>query len=178
MKIMQRDIEIINFLKEVGVADTNTIAILFFNGGVRRCSQRLQILVKNKLIKYYQKDAISPYIYYVKTKPKNIPHKIQFSKLLAQLKLQQVEVLKYRCPFKIGDMIADGLIVIRKLDIVKIYFVEVELTKKLNTQKYIDLYYKRAWSEIFPVFPSILLISNKKHSLNIKELEIEQIKLN
>lgn len=164
--ITDRDKEIKEFLKEVSVADTRTISILFFNGtGIRNCQKRLKQLVDAKYIKSYRENVISQNIYFIR-KPKNIPHKIKFSQLLAEIKLQNIELLKYKCPFKIGDVIADGLIVIKDRGKVKIYFVEAERTKKLDINKYLDLYYSRAYKEKFPVMPRILVISDKKCSTN------------
>lgn len=164
--ITDRDKEIKEFLKEVSVADTRTISILFFNGtGIRNCQKRLKQLVDAKYIKSYRENVISQNIYFIR-KPKNIPHKIKFSQLLAEIKMQNIELLKYRCPFKIGDVIADGLIVIKDRGKVKIYFVEAERTKKLDINKYLDLYYSRAYKEKFPVMPRILVISDKKCPTN------------
>ena len=164
--ITDRDKDIKEFLKEVSVADTRTISILFFNGtGIRNCQKRLKQLVDAKYIKSYRENVISQNIYFIR-KPKNIPHKIKFSQLLAEIKMQNIELLKYRCPFKIGDVIADGLIVVKDRGKVKIYFVEAERTKKLDINKYLDLYYSRAYKEKFPVMPRILVISDKKCPTN------------
>lgn len=158
--ITERDEKIKQFLEEVGVADTKTLSTLFFpNTTIRNCQKRLKQLTDNNYIKVYRENMLSQNVYFVK-KPKNIPHKIKFSQLLAELKIQNIEVLKYKCPFAIGTVIADGLIVVKKED-VKIYFVEAERTKTLNIKKYLELYYSRSYKEKFPVMPSILVITDK-----------------
>ena len=158
--ITERDEKIKQFLEEVGVADTKTLSTLFFpNTTIRNCQKRLKQLTDNNYIKVYRENMLSQNVYFVK-KPKNIPHKIKFSQLLAELKIQNIEVLKYKCPFAIGPVIADGLIVVKKED-VKIYFVEAERTKTLNIKKYLELYYSRSYKEKFPVMPSILVITDK-----------------
>ena len=81
---------------------------------------------------------------------------------MAEIKKQNIELLKYKCPYKIGDIIADGLIVIKDREEVKVYFVEAERTKKLNISKYENLYYSRVWKEVFPVMPRILCITDKR----------------
>ena len=177
INITERDKMIKEFLKEVSVADTRTISILFFNGTTMRNAQkRLKQLVDIKYIKSYRENVISQNVYFIR-KPKNIPHKIKFSQLLAEIKQQNIELLKYKCPFKIGNAIADGLIVIKDRGKVKIYFVEAERTKKLNIDKYMDLYYSRAYKEKFPVMPRILVISDKKCPTN-DVLEIRNCKWN
>lgn len=177
MIITERDIKILEFLKEVNVSDTKTLSILFFNGSLRRCNQRLKILKDHKKIKCFREDILSPNIYYIGRKPTNWKHKIVFSQLLGVLKLNEIKILKYRTPFIVGSVIADGFIAINIKGINKIYFVEVERTKKLDTDKYIDLYYSRKWKEFFPVMPSILCISDKKVSKS-SVLDIKNINLN
>ena len=174
--ITDRDKEIKEFLKEVSVADTRTISSLFFNGtGIRNCQKRLKQLVDAKYIKCYRENVISQNVYFIR-KPKNIPHKIKFSQLLAEIKQQNIELLKYKCPFSIGDVIADGLIVIKDRGKVKVYFVEAERTKKLDVSKYENLYYSRAWKEVFPVMPRILCITDKKINTEHKTLNIRTCK--
>lgn len=173
--ITERDKMIKEFLNEVSVADTKTISILFFNGtSVRNCQKRLKQLVDIKYIKSYRENVISQNVYFIR-KPKNIPHKIKFSQLLAEIKQQNIELLKYKCPFVVGNLIADGLIVIKDRGKVKIYFVEVERTKKLNIDKYMDLYYSRSYKDKFPIMPRILVISDKKCLTN-DVLEIRNCK--
>lgn len=176
MKITKRDIEILNFLKEVCVADTSTLSILFFNGSIRRCNQRLKILKDNKKVKCFRESVLSKNIYYIGRKPANWKHKIIFSQLLAELKLKEIEVLKYRSSFKIGSLIADGLIVINDSGEVKIYFVEGERTKKLDINKYELLYYSREWENILPVMPGILCITDKNINTDHKVLNIKSCK--
>ena len=174
--ITNRDEDIKAFLEEVGIADTKTLHALFFpNTTMRNAQKRLKQLADTKYIKCYRKDVISQNVYFVK-KPGNIPHKIKFSQLLAEIKRQNIELLKYKCPYKIGDIIADGLIVIRDNGKIKVYFVEAERTKKLNISKYENLYYSRAWKEVFPVMPRILCITDKKINTEHKTLDIRVCK--
>ena len=157
--ITDRDMKIKEFLKEVGVADTRTLSTLFFpNTTVRNAQKRLKQLVDAKYIKCYRANVISQSVYFTK-KPSNVPHKIKFSQLLAEIEQQNIELLKYKCPYKVGDVIADGLVVIKDRGKVKIYFVEAERTKKLDISKYESLYYSRAWKDVFPVMPRILCIT-------------------
>lgn len=174
--ITDRDMRIKEFLQEVGVADSKTLSTLFFpNTTMRNCQKRLKQLVDFKYIKCYRKDVISQNVYFVK-KPGNIPHKIKFSQLLAEIERQDIELLKYKCPYKIGDIIADGLIVIRDRGKVKLYVVEAERTKKLDVSKYENLYYSRAWKEVFPVMPRILCITDKRIDTEHKTLDIRVCK--
>ena len=98
------------------------------------------------------------------------------SQFIAQLKINNIEILKYKVPYKISDVIADAFIAMRVNNQNYIYFVEVENTKKFDLNKYEKLYYSRSWKDMFPVFPSIIVITDKKINMNEK-LNIIDIKL-
>lgn len=176
--IQERDQAIKEFLIEVGISDTKTLHTLFFtNTSMRNAQKRLSQLVSIRFIKAYRENVISQNVYYVRQKPKNIAHKIIFSRLLGELKRQDIEVLKYKCPYKISDVISDGLIVIRIKNQVKIYFCEGEISKKLDIAKYEQLFYSSAYKEKFPVMPSILCITDKKQETEHEVLDIKTCKL-
>lgn len=176
--IGDRDKKIKEFLEVVGCADTNTIAAIFFpRTCIRNTQKRLKQLVDYKFIKVYRPNMLTQNIYYSKNKPRNIKHKILFSQLLGELHRQQVEILKYKCPYKLENIIADGLIVTRTNNQIGIYFVEGEISKKLNVKKYEDSYYSNKWKEVFPIFPTILVITDKRIKTDHKHLKIKKCKL-
>jgi hypothetical protein len=80
---------------------------------------------------------------------------------------QDIEIIKYKTPLKLHNIIADGFIVY-KTNTVKMAFVEVERCKNFNIKKYEDLYYSRAWRSNFEQFPGIIVISDKKVNTNNK----------
>lgn len=175
IKLTERDYQIIDFLKNVKVAYTNTINILFFNS-LRACQSRLKKLVDGKYIRCFRPNKFSQNIYYIGIRCSNWKHKIIFSNLIGKLKELDIEVIKYVTPIKISSIIADGFIAIKKNDINQIYLVEVELTKYFNVKKYEDLYYNRGYKEKFPVMPGILVITDKNIDTNAK-LNIKKSKL-
>ena len=163
IRITKRDEDIKKFLNEVVIADTKTLSILFFEDSIRGAQKRLKMLVDNDYIRCFRETVWEQNLYYSRQRPRNWKHKIVFSQLLGKLKQLDLEVLKYKSAYKIANIIADGLIIIRVNEEVKIYFVEIERTKKLNTDKYIELYYSRSYKEFFPVMPSILLITDNNY---------------
>ena len=182
IKLTERDIQIKEFLKKVVVADTETIHQIFFkNASLRTCQARLKLLVDHKVIRVFREDIFSQNIYCLK-KPASYKHKIVFSKLLGKLHKENIEVLKYVTPLKVGSIIADGFIAIKVNGETRLYFVEVELTKYFNTKKYIDLYYSRTYKEKFPIMPNILVISDKRvntdKALNITKCKLDLSDLN
>jgi len=114
IRFTERDLKIKEFLKNVVVADTETIHKIFFpNASLRTCQARLKLLVDYKFIKAYRSDILSQNIYYLNKKPSSYKHKIVFSQLLGKLTDQGIEILKYVTPLKVGDVIADGFIAVK-----------------------------------------------------------------
>lgn len=105
-------------------------------------------------------------IHYIKKKPTNIKHALILSEFIGKLKLEDIEILKYKVTYKLENIIADAFIAIKKDNRNYIYFVEVENTKQFNLSKYEQLYYNRSWKDIFPVFPGIIVISDRKINKN------------
>ena len=166
--LTDRDKEIIQFLKDFKVANTTTISDLYFNSSLRPCQRRLKYLCEHGYIKSYQENVISEKIHYLKRKPTNLQHALILSKFISKLKLDGIEIIKYKVPFKIENLIADAFIAIKKDNKNYIYFVEVENTKKFDLEKYEKLYYSRKWKEILPIFPGIIVISDKPVRANNK----------
>lgn len=168
IKLQDRDVKIIDFLKNNKVADTTTLSNIFFNGSLRSCQQRLKKLVDNGDLKFFRENILSQNIYYVKKKPSSWKHAIKVTQFIAELYKLNIEVLKVKTPFKCGNMIADSLIICRINGDVKILWLEVELTKFFNITKYENLHYSRKWKEVLPTFGSIVVVSRKKVKTNDK----------
>ena len=178
IKIGRRDEEIKQFVQNTGCCDTNTIASIFFNEGIRNCQKRMKQLTENGFIKVFRPSIFEQNIFYVKTKPRNWKHKIVFSQLIGELYRLNIEVLKYKTPYKLKNCIADGIVVIRIDDEIRIYYVEVELSKKLNQDKYIKLHYERAYKEAgLPFEPSVLVITDKNINADNTVLDIRKVNL-
>lgn len=185
IKLQQRDIDIIEFLKRVTVADTTTLYKIFFSSscGLRTCQERLTKLVKARHLKRFRESTFNEYIYYVNKKPSSYLHKIVFSKLIGKLKEQNIEILKYKTPLKLFNIIADGFIVYNDNGL-KMAFIEVERTKYFDEDKYNKLYYSREWKKYFNEFPDIWIITdkniknaNKRLRLNVFNLDLSDFRI-
>lgn len=162
MILTDRDNQIIDFIKVCGVVDTETICKIFFNNGLRSCQIRLKKLVDNKYLKRIDRETfLEQHVFYVNKKPKQLKHKLLFSKFVAELVSLGAEILKIKSPLKIDNVIADGFIAYNLNGENKILLVEIELTKYFNLKKYEELYYSRKWKETFPVYPAIAVITDK-----------------
>lgn len=168
VKLQDRDVKIIDFLKNNKCADTMTLSNIFFNGSLRSCQHRLKKLCDNGDLKVFRENILSQNIYYIKKKPSSYKHAIKVTQFISELHKLGIEVLKVKTPFKCGNLIADSLIICRINGEVKILWLEVELTKFFNLNKYEDLYYSRKWKEVLPSFGSIVVVSGKKVKTNDK----------
>lgn len=164
--MQERDFQIIEFLNNNKVADTETLSHIFFNGSIRSCQHRLKKLSTNGDIKSFRENILSQNIYYTKRKPSSYKHALKVTQFIAELKKLGIEILKIKTPFLCGNIIADSLIVCRINDDIKIIWLEVELTKFFNLTKYEDLYYSRVWKDILPTFGDIVVVTDKKVNTN------------
>lgn len=162
VRLTERDKKIIEFLEEVKCADTQTICNIFFNGALRACQIRLKKLVEFRYIKVYRENIISPNIFYINRKPIQLKHSLILSRFIGQLYALGIEVIKYRVPLKVGNIIADGFICIRYNGEVKIFLVEVENAKYFKTEKYVELKAAGGYKEKLPYMPPIIVITDKK----------------
>ena len=176
--LTKRDERIIEFLKNVTVADTTSLYKIFFakTSGLRVCQERLLKLVKARYIKRFRSDIFSEYIYYIDKKPSSYLHKIVFSQLIAKMTEQNIEIVKYKTPLKLHNIIADGFIVYNDNGL-KMAFIEAERTKYFDEDKYNKLYYSRDWKKNFNEFPDIWIITDKKVKVKNQRFNINVFKL-
>ena len=88
-------------------------------------------------------------------------HSLILSSFIAEIKKADIEILKYKVQFKLANTIPDCLLVLSYKSKNYIYLIECENTKAFNLKKYEDLYYSRAYKDVLPKFPSIVVISNR-----------------
>ena len=174
--LTERDKQIIDFLSEYKCATTSTLAIIFFKGSKRPTTRRLKLLREHGLINSAQEFVCLEQIHKINKKPKQIKHTIIETNFISKLYENKIEILKLKKEFKIGNVRSDLILVCKMNNKALIYFIEVCNTKPFDTNKYIRLKDSNYWKEYFPVFPSIIVISDKpvidsKH-LNILHLNL------
>lgn len=170
--LTKRDEEIINFLNEFKCATTTTISELFFNGSKRPTTRRLKHLREHGFIKSSQEYVSIEQVHYINKKPKQIKHTTICSSFYSLFN-QENNIVKSRIEFKIGNVRSDLLIVTEEP---KIYLIEICNTKAFDLNKYINLKRSMEWKKYFPVFPDIIVVSDKKvnksNELNIIEYDL------
>ena len=156
--LTERDNQIIEFLTQYKCATTSTISDLFFNGSRRPTTRRLKHLKEHGFIKSSQEYVSVEQVHYINKKPTQLKHSCICSEFVSKMKLEN-NIIKEKVEFKIGNIRSDLLLI---TDTPKIYFVEVCNTKPFDVNKYIKLKKSMEWKKVFPVFPDIIVISDKK----------------
>lgn len=193
MRLTNRDIMIIEFIKEFRVASTTDIMELFgFNQP--NCNKRLKMLMEEfkdlKKMDYnpthnFYSDKYKPglknqNVYYWKRKSKSIEHDLLINRfyvnLLQQAKDNDFIIKEFKREHRITlddfTVIADAYILIEYKGSECEYLLELENNKNFNYKKY----YKLEANNIF--VPPIIVCTDRRVYNYCKSLEIIKVKLN
>lgn len=175
IKITNRDIQIIEFIKEFKVASTTTIARLFFPS-LTTAERRLKKLCEAKKLHRNRDDVISEYYYYIK-QPTNLKHALVIADVYSQIKMKH-HIIKYKREYEIKyrrNIIRVDLMMILKIDnrIVPL-LIEIDLCKKYK-DKYSEYINSKYYQQMFAVKPEVLVISDRTPESTI---QIHWYKLN
>ncbi|SHH05616.1 replication-relaxation family protein [Tepidibacter thalassicus] len=166
-KIQDRDLKVINFIEKVGVATTNQIYQMFFSNRTDRvCYRRLNRLVQEKKLKRFRENQISEYKYYIKKKPVNIRHGVLRTEFYVQLS-KLFNIKHFKKEFEINNIRSDALFGIENKKTQKkfLLFLEVEISNnnlKKKLKKYEGLKISKKYKGKLPVFPILIILSNKQ----------------
>ena len=176
LKMTDRDYEVLEFIKNYKVADTDTIARLYFPS-IATAEKRLRKLVEAKKLNRFREDILHPYVYYKNSKPTNLKHSLAIARVYSILK-SEYEVVKckreWQCKYYSKTLQPDLMLVIRRYGKLFSLFIEVDLSKKYN-EKYTSYIKSGYYKMTFPTPPIIIVISNRTPSSNI---DITWLKLN
>lgn len=171
--ITKRDKKVIDFLEQFKIANTSTIHELFYPS-LRVAQNRLKTLTDHKAIKRTRNHINMEYLYYIK-KPRQIKHRLLLTDFHRELN-KMVKIIDFQNEFIIEHLRADGFVAYKYNNKGYIAFIEVEISNKsLDINKYKKLFKEGKYKLYFPVFPKLIVITNKKIS-EIKEFEVIQIK--
>lgn len=178
IKLTDRDKQILAFIKEYKIANTSTIARLYFPS-IATCEKRLRKLCDNRLLNRYRDNILTEYVYYKGSRPTNIKHSLAISRVYSLL-ATEYQVLKCKREYEIkykNKLIRSDLMAIVKLNnkIVPILF-EIELSKAYDN-KYSDYIQGNYWQQLFGEKPIVVVISNRtpKSSIPLHWYKLSEI---
>jgi hypothetical protein len=181
ISLTDRDINIVNFIHEVGLATTKNIDDLFFSDVSRTVlSRRLNHLVDYNYLKRIRvKELNNSYMYYIDSKPKHLVHELIGTSFYVALSNLGFNIIRFMRNKKLGNCIIDIIVIAEINGSEEVFFVEVQrhfnhITK--CTDKYKELYYSNTWKEVFEDFPKVVVVSDMKYLPRYSEFEVLKIK--
>ena len=178
IKLTQRDMNIISFIKEYKIANTSTIQRLFFPS-LATTEKRLRLLVEHKYLNRYRGNILSEYVYYKGSRPTNIKHSLLISDIYSKL-ATEYDLIKcrreYEIKYKSNILRADILAIVKLNGRVVPCLIEIELTKAYSN-KYTDYMNSGYFLQLFGEKPIIVIISNRipKSSIPIHWVKLSEI---
>ncbi len=172
MKLMDRDIKIINFITENTGATIGQLQELFFPS-YSMAAKRLKILANNKYIKETIHPTLGKKIYYIKKIPSF--HTLVLTDILVELK-DRVTYMKRE--YEINKKFIDCIFILKNGQIIT---VEVDIFNRTKEEKLLSIYEELSKTNA----PVIMLVVSKhkrrvgpgeKKNKNIKNIRIEEIK--
>jgi hypothetical protein len=161
----------LNFLAEFKCARTRTLAKLFYPS-LRDAQYRLANLNKHKFV---QRDALfynKEYVYFLK-KSSQLRHQMILSDFYCELKSQAI-INKFKVEPTISNIRPDALIAYTHDNKTVVAFLEIELSNKgLDILKYENLYKSEEYKIVLPIFPKIIVVTDRK--IPKTDLEIQTI---
>lgn len=128
MRLMDRDINIINYLEKFGGATIQQVADVYFKNSYDASKKRLKKLKDNAFIKCATHPVLNKKVYYIKKLPSYHSLIINHVCILLKDKIYKVER-----EFKIGKTKVDALILLKNKQIV---ILEVDIFNKTSQNKY------------------------------------------
>lgn len=162
MILNDRDRRVLEF---ISMCPTNSFIIqeLFFPS-LQTAQKRLNKLYDAKLVNRGRTYINQNYIYYIDRKPRQIEHTLYLSRLYAYWVENNYRVLKFKREIVLGSIRADAIAVVKVVNEVKTYLVEVELSNNPISKKIkaYDEFLLKECMDLLGFKPIILFITNKK----------------
>ena len=192
MRLTNRDIQVMEFIKEFRVASTSDLMELFgFNqsGCNRRMKQLMEEFKDLKKLEYnpthnfyndkYKIGLKNQNVYYWKRKSKSIEHDLLINRFYIELLDRQKEGIivkefkrEHRITLEDFTVIADAYILIEYKGMESEYLLELENQKGFNYKKY----YKLEVEDI--IVPPVIVCTDRRVYNYCKNLEVIKVKLN
>lgn len=160
-----RDFDVIDFVKEFRVADTDIISDLFFPS-LQMCQRRLKIIVDNNKLHRARDSINQKYIYYQKV-PKQLNHSLLVTKFYHKLNTLS-DVPKFKVEPIYDNIRPDAAFVYLSNGTYKVGLLEVELSNKgFDWNKYIRFCSNDNYKQFMTLPPTIFIVSNKVKPISV-----------
>lgn len=177
IQITDKDIKIINTVDTLRVLTSTQIERLFYSSQQAQ-SHRCKQLVDHRKLKRFRENNWTPYIYYLGRRPSQLKSILAISEFYTLCMVNNLNVTyierEKRISFNNDEFIIvpDAVITIESDGVEYEFFIEVDNTKELSTNKYY-----RAFKEYGFIPPPIVSISNRRRRNVFSELEVIKLKM-
>ena len=170
-----RDKEIMDFLIDYKIASTSTIAELFFPS-VEACYKRLQVLVRNKVVRRMRDSINNEYLYYHKKLPRQLKHSLLVTDFYRELH-KKAEIFSFKIEPVLDNIRPDAIFAYRYKGKNYLGLLEVEISNKgFDYGKYERFYSTEVYKNYFPVMPTVFVVGDRvkiPEELNVEYLIIK-----
>lgn len=177
IQITDKDMKIINTVDTLRALTSTQIERLFYSSQQAQ-SHRCKQLVDHRKLKRFRENNWTPYIYYLGRRPAQLKSILAISEfytlcMVNNLNVTYIEREKH-ISFNNDEFIIvpDAVITIESDGVEYEFFIEVDNTKELSTNKYY-----RAFKEYGFIPPPIVSISNRRRRNVFSELEVIKLKM-
>lgn len=163
-----RDFEVVEFVRQFKIADTDTIAALFFPSR-DACYKRLrQLVVANHLARY--RDSMNnQYLYYVKP-PKQLRHSLLVSRFYGSL-ASMSSVAKFSIEPRCGQIRPDAAFIYDSGHGPQVGLLEVEISNKgFDWGKYERFFASNDYLQYMTALPAVYVVSDKPVQGNVIQI--------
>lgn len=177
IQITDKDIKIINTVDTLRALTSTQIERLFYSSQQAQ-SHRCKQLVDHRKLKRFRENNWTPYIYYLGRRPAQLKSILAISEFYTLCMVNNLNVTyierEKRISFNNDEFIIvpDAVITIESDGVEYEFFIEVDNTKELSTNKYY-----RAFKEYGFIPPPIVSISNRRRRDVFSELEVIKLKM-
>lgn len=177
IQITDKDMKIINTVDTLRALTSTQIERLFYSSQQAQ-SHRCKQLVDHRKLKRFRENNWTPYIYYLGRRPAQLKSILAISEFYTLCMVNNLNVTyierEKRISFDNDEFIIvpDAVITIESDGVEYEFFIEVDNTKELSTNKYY-----RAFKEYGFIPPPIVSISNRRRRNVFSELEVIKLKM-
>ena len=177
IQITDKDMKIINTVDTLRALTSTQIERLFYSSQQAQ-SHRCKQLVDHRKLKRFRENNWTPYIYYLGRRPAQLKSILAISEFYTLCMVNNLNVTyierEKRISFNNDEFIIvpDAVITIESDGVEYEFFIEVDNTKELSTNKYY-----RAFKEYEFIPPPIVSISNRRRRNVFSELEVIKLKM-
>ena len=177
IQITDKDMKIINTVDTLRALTSTQIERLFYSSQQAQ-SHRCKQLVDHRKLKRFRENNWTPYIYYLGRRPAQLKSILAISEFYTLCMVNNLNVTyierEKRISFNNDEFIIvpDAVVTIESDGVEYEFFIEVDNTKELSTNKYY-----RAFTEYGFIPPPIVSISNRRRRNVFSELEVIKLKM-